>query len=133
MVLHGDDHPVHRHAQLAGGRLDDPDVGLVGDEPVDVGRVHAVRSQRLADDPVQRPHRDLEDLVALHLRVCPPVRDPAAAARGSAVDVEQRLVAAVGVQVGRHHARSIRRFEHDGAGAVAEQHARTPIGPVEQP
>ena len=129
----GHDHLVHRHAELAGRRLDDSNVRLVGNQPVDVRLLHPVGGQRLVDDPVQRAHRDLEDFVALHLRVRSALRDASRAARGAAVDIEERLVAAVRVQVRRHHARRLRRFEHHRSGAVAEQHARRAIGPVEQP
>ena len=81
---------------------------------------------------LQRSHRDLEDFVALHLRIRSAVRDAPGAARGAAVDVEERLVTAVRMEVRRHHAGRFRRFEHDCSGAVAEQHAGPPIGPVEQ-
>ena len=62
----------------------------------------------------------------------PPVRDATRPTRSAAVDVEQRLVAAVSVQVGRHHAGSVRRLEHDSSGTVTEQHAGSSVGPVEQ-
>jgi len=48
----------------------------------------------------------------------------------TAVDVQQILVRAVGVQVRAHDTGLGRRLEHHGAGAVAEQHRGIAIAPV---
>ena len=50
VLVDGDDHAVHRHVEALGRRLDDAQVGLVRDQPVDRMRVDAVRGQRLFDD-----------------------------------------------------------------------------------
>ena len=39
VLVEVDEHPVHRQVEALGDRLDDPDVGLVRDEQVDVGRL----------------------------------------------------------------------------------------------
>src|SRR6056297_607978 len=62
----GHDHAVHRHIQLAGGRLDDSKIGLVRNQPVQVVLFHVVVRQRLVNDPAQRVDGNLEHLVALH-------------------------------------------------------------------
>ena len=76
--------------------------------------------------------RELEHLVAFHAQV------PDRAGRGrAAVDEELGLVPSVRAQMRGQHAailaraRLLLRFQHDRAGAVAEQHAGAAIGPVE--
>ena len=46
VVLHGDDDPFHRNAQLFGSGLDDPDVGLMRHNPVNIIRPKAHFLQR---------------------------------------------------------------------------------------
>ena len=47
VLVEVDEHPVHRQVEALGDRLDDPDVGLVRDEQVDVGGLEAGLPDRL--------------------------------------------------------------------------------------
>ena len=79
-------------------------------------------------------HRDrvAEHLLADHAQVTDGLRGGRAA-----VDIELVLVLAVGPQMRGEHpaighrARLLLRFDHDRAGAVAEQDAGGPVGPVQ--
>ena len=112
--------------------VDDALVGLVRHEPVEVARGIAGRLEGVLDHIGDHRHRVLEHLPAFHAQMADRLR------RGRpAIDIELDLVAAVRTQmrgqdaaVG-HGARLLLRLDHDGAGAVAEQHAGGAVGPVE--
>src|SRR4030095_13256916 len=61
-LLHGDLEALHR-------RLDDPEVGLMRDEEVEVVGGEAVAGEDALGGLAEHAHRHLEHLVALHLRV----------------------------------------------------------------
>ena len=99
VLVDGDHHALRRQAELAADAVDDALVGLVRHEPVDVhgrqaGLARAPRHHgRDVDDRVP------EDLVALH------PQQAGGAGRGrAAIDIEEVVQAAVGVQRGRQHA-----------------------------
>ena len=132
MAVHGDHHALHRHPQTAGGRLDDPVVGLMRNEPVDVPARESVRLQGLVHDPPQRPHRPLEHLVALHPGSGRALGGVVVAVLDAPLHVEEPLTRPVRVEMGRHHPRLRRALEHDRSRAVPEQDAGAAVAPVEE-
>ena len=123
-------HVVHGHVQLACGGGNDPNVGLVWHQPVDVRFLQAVRGQGLVHDPAQGVDRHLEHLVALHGHEGLARLEHFRVFREAGRHREQFLVLAVGVQVRGEDAGLVGGREHHGAGPVAEQHAGAAIGPV---
>ena len=119
-------------AELPGARVDDPLIGLVRHEPVDVVGGGAGRLEGGVDDVGDHADRVLEDLAPLHAHMA-----DGAGRRRPAVDVELFLVLAVGAEMRGEHAavgdraRALLRFQHDRAGAVAEEHAGRAVAPVE--
>ena len=122
MSVDRDHHPFHGQVQLACGGGDDPVVGLVRNQPVDLVPVHLVGLEGLVHDPPQGVHRHPEDFVALHLD------------EGTVHlrrHLQQVVVAPVRMQVGRQDAGFVARLEHYGARSVAEQHAGAAVAPVD--
>ena len=112
--------------------VDDALVGLVRHEPVDVGGGIAGGAERILDHVGDHRHRVLEHRSPFHAQVADGLR------RGRpAIDVELGLVPAVGAQMRGQHAAIVAaaglllRLHHDGAGAVAEQHAGGAVVPIE--
>ena len=133
MILHGDDHFLHRQAELVGRRLDDAQVGLVRNEPVDVAALDSILRQRFVDQLRQRPDGNLEHFVPLHLQaVGRVVAKLIESLRHAVREVEQVLVLAVRMQVSADDARLIRRREDDRASAVAEKYSGPAVGPVDE-
>ena len=64
MVLHGDHHALHRHAELVRGHRHDPQVRLVRHQPVDVGGGEPGAVERRGAGLGELDHRVLEDLLA---------------------------------------------------------------------
>ena len=128
MLVNGDHHLVHRQLQLAGGALHDADVGLVRNEPVDVGLGALGLGQHRAGGRFQHADGELEHGLAVHLEQR--VAQHLAAGHGArhAEDVD---MATIGMQVGGDDARRLAGRQHHGAGAVAEQHAGGAISEVE--
>src|ERR1051326_9322188 len=60
---------VHRHAGVFGGGFDDPNVGLVRNEQVDVGGGESGARQGAVAGVRHRQHGGLEHLAARHLDV----------------------------------------------------------------
>ena len=118
---------------LADG-VDDPPVGLVGDKVVEVGNGKPVGAQRRMGGVFHGPHRQLENLVPLHLdEDLPTVQE--LLRRRIAVSrtrlVEQFPVAAVAIDVrGEDAGGALFSGQHDSAGAIAEEAAGIPVGPV---
>ena len=90
--------------------------------------VMPLRGERLARALLEHAHRELEDRAAVHLERGIALDRAAADVAGR---VEDRRVAAVGVQVAGEDAGRVRGLEHDRARAVAEEHAGAAILPVE--
>ena len=126
MLLHGQDHLLHRHIQTARHRLDDADVGLVRDQPVERFLVETVGGERLVHRLAELGDGNLEDLVPRHRD-----RELGCKAPGNAAAaVQQILVATVGMQVRREYPRRRTRLEYHGAGAIGEQHRGATVAPI---
>src|SRR3970282_755182 len=65
VMVHGHHQALERQAELARRGLEDAHVGLVRDEPVDVGELHAGGSEGLARHLIEHLYRELEHLSAL--------------------------------------------------------------------
>jgi hypothetical protein len=128
-----DNHALHRHACLAGNRLDDPQVRLVRNHQIDVG----ASDPRPPHDPFARlahpPDRAFEDGLAVEV--------PDGVAKG---DVEARIAAADSAHA-KHLARVrvapeyraddaqflIAGLDHDGRRSISKQHGDVAIVPVQ--
>ena len=66
MLVHRGDELVSRQLQLACGAQHDADVGLVRDQPVDVGFHPPGFGQHGTRDAVEHIHGELEDRRAIH-------------------------------------------------------------------
>ena len=109
-------------AEAIACRLDDADVGLVRDHQLDVVGGDAGVLQRLRGRVDHDAHGAAEDLLALH------VDEPAD------LGPQQAPERTVGVEIpGQQLAGTLDRFEHDSAGAVAEQHGGVAVVPVGDP
>ena len=105
VFVDGDDQLVQRQLQLARRALHDADVGLVRDQPVDVGfGAAAGLGEHGARGALEHADRQLEDRLAVHLqqRVAQHL-----AAGHRARHAQDADVAAVGVQVGGQDARRV--------------------------
>lgn len=69
MFVEGQHHFVEAHAELLGGGADDAEVGLMGDQPVQLARLDAGSGQGFGHDLAQTGYCYLEDIVALHIHV----------------------------------------------------------------
>ena len=97
------------------------------DQPVDAAGRHLRLHQRFVGDFFQHGHGQLEDGRAVHVQEF--LVDAAVGrVRRAAQDV---AVAAVRMQLDRQHPRLLGGRQHDGAGAVAEQHAGGAVVEVE--
>ena len=107
-------------AELPRGGVEDALVGLVRHHPVDLVGAVAGRLEHLVEHVGEVDDRVAEHLLALH----PQLADRAGG-RDAAVDIEQVVVAAVGVEPGGEDAAilGVLGLQHDRAGAVAEQDA----------
>ena len=130
------DDPVHRHLHRLGDGLDDAHVGLVGDEPVDVGGAEPRVRDRLGGDAGHVADGVLEDRVAVHLQEAP-ARGERLGRRGeggaAGLDAEQGGEGAVGPGGGGEDAvlgAALGALDDDRAGAVAEEDAGGAVGPV---
>ena len=96
VLVDGDDQLVERQLQLLRRALHDADVGLVRDQPVDVGLAAAGLREHRARDALEHADRELEHRLAVHLqqRVAEHL-----AARHRARHAQDVDVAAVGVQL----------------------------------
>src|SRR5690554_5712015 len=104
MAVNGDHNLVHRHTELAGGGGNNPQVGLVWHQPVNVGFFHLVGFEGFIDDPAQGVYRHLEHFVTLHLHKRLAGLDRVEVVGDTAGHVQQLFIAAIGVQVGGQNA-----------------------------
>ena len=98
-----DHHLRHRDARVLRRGLDDPEVGLVRHQQVDLVRGHAGAGQRLVAGLGHREHRGLEHLAAGHLHEVGAIADHLLAdgiGGAAARTVEQRREPAVGLEEG---------------------------------
>ena len=120
MLIHRDHQLGQRELEPLGGAFHDADVGLVGNEPVNVDLGTAGTLQRGAGGFFQHAHRQFEHGLAVHAqqRTAQDLTATHRAWHAKNVDM-----AAVGVQVGGQDAGRVRRLEHHRASAVAKQNA----------
>ena len=127
MFVDGDDHAIHRHVETLGRGLDNAQIGLMRNQPVDRVAIEIIRGERLLDDAVERLDRDLEDFATLHddaHAMIGFVREPD---RDADRVPQEFLVSAVRVDMGRKNARIVIGLEYDCTRAIAEEHAGRPI------
>ena len=128
MRTDGGDDLFQRDADTFCSRLNNADVGLMRDQPIDLVDAHAGRVEHLAGDIAEHPHRKLEDRLTVHAQEWIAQH----LARGDRPrDGQNLMVRAVRMQCRREHAGLFGGFEHDSACAIAEQHTGTAIAPVE--
>ena len=101
-------------------------------QPVDVLPFEPVRREGLVHDATERPDRPPEHLVALHSGPRRALRGVVVSVLYAALDIQEPLATAVGMQMGAHHARLGRRLENHRARTVAEQDAGPAVVPVKQ-
>lgn len=132
MPVNGDDDALMVNAELVGGGVDDATIGLMRHEPVDIGASQPRLLEGVPDRLRQIDDGVAEDLLALHAQEA----DGLGRTR-AAIDIELVLVAAIRADMGRQHAAIGERalagagFQHDRAGAVAEEDASGAVLPVE--
>ena len=131
MALDRADHLVGGEPELAPDPGDDPAVGLMRHQPVDVRRGQPVGGERLVHHLAQMLHRLAEHLAPFH-----PQKAGMAGRRRAAIDIEDVVLASVRMQMGREDMAAARprlghRLQHQCPGAVAEQDAGAAIVPVE--
>ena len=119
------EHRVAMEAEHVARRVDDPDIGLVGDEPADVADLALGMGQHGQGRIGQDPDGPLEDGAAVHGEVMQPLlegigrRWDAAPAGRPAQQVASRTVRAE--LIGDQSLVGLSGRQQDGAGAVAEQ------------
>jgi len=67
VLIHGHHHFVHGQLEFSGRALHDADVGLVRDQPVDIGLGQISLSKHCASSVFQHTHRQLKHRLAVHL------------------------------------------------------------------
>src|SRR5690625_2534414 len=132
MPINGHDHTVTWQVEALGHGLDDPDIGLMRYQPVDLRRLEPVLLKRRVDRLRHLHDRVAKDLAALH------AQESGRLCRGrSAVYIERVVMAPVRIEMGGQDAAlgggAVRRRcrQHDGAGTVAKEDAGAPVAPVE--
>ena len=128
MLVHRHHHLVSAQLELLGGALHDADVGLVRNQPIDVGIGHVGLGQAGAGGVFKDTHGQFKDRLAVHLEHRVTQNRPPVDVARHAQDV---FVLAVGVQIGGQNAGLVRGFEHHRASAIAKQHTGRAVLEVE--
>ena len=116
---------------LAAGRQFGLD-GALRVEEVMLHQGDEINAEGFLDDAIKRLYGNFEYVAALHEHAHAGVLLARLEADGNADRIPQQFfVAAVGVQMRGHDSRFVRCLEHDRTGAIAEQHARCAICPVD--
>ncbi len=129
MLLHREDDALHRHLQALGSCLNDPEIGLMGYQPVDLPLLQTVLFDDIVDECLERFHGHLEDLIALHLQgrgVLVRLRQLRDAARC----VQKVAIVTVGAERRIHYAGIVGGSQNDRARTIAEQDAGLSIAPI---
>ena len=132
MILHGDYDLLQRQLQTLGSGLNDPQVCLMRNEPVEFALVDIVCLERLLRDSTQGFYSNLEHLVATHDDAYLVGTRSRKVFRRTDRVIQQFLVFSIGTQVRRDDSRLIRWLDDDGARTIAKQNASTAIIPVDQ-
>ena len=123
---------VFVEAKLSCCTVQDTLIGLMGNEPVDIGGLIASLVKRCADHLADLCHCVAKYFWTVHADMA----DGAGRGR-AAIDIELVPIASVGAETGgqnapvRQSAVQLLGLDHDGAGAVAEQDAGRAILPIE--
>ena len=128
MFVDGDDQFVERQLQLLGSALHDADVGLVRDEPVEIGFAAAGLRQHRSGRAVEDVDRQLENRRPVHLEQRVASHLPAGHRARHTQDAD---MAAIGVQGAGQDARLGAGLQHHRTGTVAEQHTGGAVVEVE--
>ena len=134
MAIDGDNHALRRQAELAAHGVDDADIGLVRDQPVDVAAGEGVGGQRLVHAFREALHGVAEHFAPVHAQLGRQRLAGGIQRADGAVHEEDAAEAALGVQMGGEDAVlaiSILGPEEDRPRPVAEQHASAAVGVVE--
>ncbi len=118
MLVDRHHHALGIQAQLARGALHDADVGLMRNQPVDLGSRHAGNPQSLIGNFLQHRHRQLEDCLAIHIQESTALNRTSTHLAGHAQYV---FMTAVGMQLGGKDARFGGSGHDHRASAIAKQ------------
>ena len=131
------EHPIVGDGEAIGHRIEDPLVGLVQQQPVEIGGAQPPAGEQLGQDRRHLAHGELVDLLAVHanwLEAAHLGREPI---EQGAVLVhlgqgEAAIAAAIGAHAEGEQAilRCRAALQGHGAGAVAEEHAGAAVLPV---
>ena len=130
-MIYGHDHFVHVNFELFGNGIDNPQVGLMGNVPIDFVYVYAGNLQAFFHALYQTRNGYFENFFAVHVD-----KTGFLVQRNAAVRTKMVVLAAVGINFGGKNpgiaavTGSFRRAENCRAGTVAEQHAGIAVGPV---
>ena len=119
---------------MFGGRFDDADVGLMGDEQIDVAGRQPGALQRVITGVRHGQDRGLEDFAARHLDVITVILEQLftrRVRRPAAGPIQQLGERAVRLQIDRQDPAAVRAFANDRrTRAVAEQDRRGAVAPI---
>jgi hypothetical protein len=127
---------VVRYPETLLDGLDDPLVGLVRDEPVEVGNGATARLERLQRRHGNRLDGETEHLVAVHCDVRPAGVDRLVARglpRSAGGDLEQVSPGPVSPESDSEYSGLLGGLEDDGTRTVPEEHTRGAVGEVDVP
>ncbi len=129
-----DEHALHRHSRALGNGIDDAQIGLVRDEQVYLLRAHSELVERTVGRRDHSLNRALEDLLALELPARVSIQCRMVRVATAHPAYAQGLASiAIATQLLRQHAFfAIRRLQHHGGCAVAEQNGDVTIAPVHE-
>ena len=128
MLIDGDNTFFDRQFQLFGRTLHDADIGLMRDQPVNVGFGFARFGQHRARGFVQDAHGEFEHRLAVHAQARVTHDLPAFDMAGNTQNIG---IAAIGMHIASQNAGFVAGFEHHGARAIAKQHAGRAVLKVE--
>jgi len=132
--VHVHEHFFHGHSRALRNRLDDPQVGLVRHDEVDVFRGEMSRLQHVRAGSGHSKHGALEDFLPLENPVRVAVHAGVIRVARAHAFHDQRLpgVAVTAQPLGKQAFLAIGRLEHDGGAAIAEQHGHAAVVPVHE-
>src|SRR5690606_28507676 len=139
VALEVDEEAVGGEFEILGDRVDDAQIGLVGNDAVDLRRAEVVLKEDFAGGVLHFADGVFKDLAAAHGDDAPGGVGIAAGRGGrgrmkaaAAADAEQIGVGSVGVEFGAEDGGGAAGgAEHDGSGTVTEEHAGGAVGPIE--
>ena len=129
MVVDRQDDLVHGQFQFFSRTLDDADVGLMRNQPVDVGVLQAGFLEDRARSTLEQANGELEDRLTVHLQHWIAQNIPVSHMTGH---TQNAHMFAVSVNVRRQNTWRLGRFQHHGARTVTKQHAGRAVLEIEQ-